>query len=145
VETEYLLGEVLAFFEAVAEEQGVKLTGEASGTILGDAEMLRQALANLISNALEATPEGGEVFVTLKGQEGQAELEVRDTGRGIPPDELPHVFDRFYRTGDAFARKSPGTGLGLAIVQSIALLHGGEVRIFSEHGKGTTVRLNFCY
>ena len=119
------------------------MVGEASGIIKGDAEMLRQALANLISNALEATSEGGEIFVKVMEQEHQAILEVRDTGRGIPPDELPNVLDRFYRTTEALTRKSPGTGLGLAIVQSIALLHGGEVLIDSERGNGTTVALNF--
>ncbi len=141
IETEKLLNEILAFFEAVAEEQGVRLAGEASGIILGDAEMLRQALANLISNALEATPKGGGIFIHLNARGNQAELEVRDTGRGIPADELPHLLDRFYRTSEAFTQKSPGTGLGLAIVQSIARLHGGEVQITSQTGIGTTVRL----
>jgi two-component system heavy metal sensor histidine kinase CusS len=146
IETESLLGEVLAFFEAMAEEQKVRLAGEAAGVIRGDPDMLRQALANLISNALAATPEGGEIFVTVKGQDHQALLEVRDNGRGIPAEELPNVLDRFYRTTDALKRKSPGTGLGLAIVQSIALLHGGDLRILSEQGKGTTVVLTFrCY
>jgi two-component system heavy metal sensor histidine kinase CusS len=138
IDSERLLGDVLAFFEAAAEEQGVKLHGEAKGTLRGDADMLRQALSNLVSNALAATPEGGET-----SDENRAELEVRDTGRGIPLDELPHVFDRFYRTGEAFSRKVPGTGLGLALVQSIAYLHGGEVRITSEPGKGTSVVLRF--
>lgn len=143
--TERLLGEVLAFFEGAAEDQGVKLVGTASGTIRGDAEMLRQALANLISNALEATSNGGEIFVKVIEQEHQAILEVKDSGRGILPDELPKVSDRFYRTTEARLHKSPGTGLGLAIVQSIAQLHGGELCILSEQGKGTTVELKFRF
>jgi two-component system heavy metal sensor histidine kinase CusS len=141
IDTEQLLQEVLAFYEALAEEQGLTLTGEASGIIHGDPEMLRQALANLISNAFEATPKGGEIIVKVCGKEGRAELEVKDNGRGIPPEELPHLLDRFFRTADAFSRQSPGTGLGLAIVQSIARLHAGEVEIKSKVGLGTTVRL----
>ena len=138
-----LLAKVLAFFEAVAEEDGVRLQGEASGTLNGDADLLRQALANLVANALAATPAGGEVQVRVDGQAGRAVLEVRDTGRGIPAEDLPHLFDRFYRTSGAFARNSPGTGLGLAIVQSIAHLHGGGLTIESRPGAGTTVRLAF--
>jgi two-component system heavy metal sensor histidine kinase CusS len=140
---DYLLAEVLAFFEAVADEQGVTLTGEASGTLLGDTDLLRQALANLISNALEATPKGGTITVKVQEHQGSVDLEVSDTGRGIPPEELPHLLDRFYRTQEAFTRKSPGTGLGLAIVQSIARLHGGEVQLRSKLGAGTTARLHF--
>ncbi len=127
----------------MAEEKGVKLMGEASGFIQGDAELLRQALANLVSNALEATPEGGEIFVKARTGDCQAELEVRDTGHGIPAEELPRIRDRFYRTSEAVTRKSPGTGLGLAIVQSIARLHGGEVEIHSQVGMGTAVRLHY--
>ena len=143
IDTEQLLQEVLAFYEAVAEEQGVNLFGEASGIIQGDPEMLRQALANLISNAFEATPKGGEIIVKVCETDGRAELEVKDNGRGIPSEDLPHLMDRFYRTADAFSRKSPGTGLGLAIVQSIARLHHGKIAITSNLGVGTVVRLSF--
>lgn len=138
-----LLEKVLAFYEALAEEQGVTLTGEASGTLQGDPDLLRQALANLVANALEATPAGGMVRVRVEARDGQAELEVADTGRGIPADELPRLADRFFRTAEALEHKRPGTGLGLAIVQSIARLHGGELRITSEEGRGTTARLLF--
>ena len=141
IETEQLLQEVLAFYEAMAEEQDVKLTGEASGVIHGDPEMLRQALANMISNAFEATPKGGEILVKVCETGGRTELKVKDNGRGIPPEELPQLLDRFYRTADSFRCKSPGTGLGLAIVQSIAQLHGGKIEINSKLGSGTTVRL----
>ena len=143
VQAQALLQDVLAFYEAMAEEQGVSLAGAASGVIHGDPDLLRQALANLISNAFEATPRGGEVWVGVQAAGGNAELVVRDTGRGVPPAELPHLLDRFYRTADAFARKSPGTGLGLAIVQSIARLHGGSVHVESDGASGTTVRLRF--
>ncbi len=105
--------------------------------------MLRQALANLISNAFQATPKDGDIFIKVLEMGSQAVLEVEDTGRGIPHEDLPHVFERFYRTSDGLSRKSSGTGLGLAIVQSIAQLHGGEVEIISTTGIGTRVSLHY--
>jgi len=135
-----LLAQVLAFFEAVAEEGGVALAGEASGILTGDADLLRQALANLVANALAATPAGGTVRVRVGVEGGLAVLEVKDTGRGIDSRELPRLFDRFYRTAGP---NGPGSGLGLAIVQSIAQLHGGGVAVSSDPGAGTTVRIHF--
>lgn len=139
VDAAHLMGQILAFFEAVAAEGGVTLKGEASGTLTGDAELLRQALANLVANALEATPAGGTVKVTVAGRDGEGVLEVADNGRGIPGGELAHLFERFFRTSGV--RGQGGTGLGLAIVKSIAQLHGGKVEISSESGVGTTVRI----
>jgi signal transduction histidine kinase len=143
IEAGRLVDEVLAYYESMAEEDGVRLSGEASGSFPGDAEMLRQALGNLVANALEATPRGGEIQVRVRVHSGRAEMEVKDTGRGIPPEELPYLFDRFYRVSGTCARKGSGTGLGLAIVHSIARMHGGEVEISSKPGAGTTVRLHF--
>jgi len=142
VDGKRLLGEVLAYFEAAAEEQGVKLSGEASGTFLGDPVMLRQALANLVSNALQATPRGGEVCANVGILDNQVFLEVVDTGRGIPAEDLPRVFNRFFKMGDALEGRHSGTGLGLAIVQSIAVLHGGEVKVASD-ARGTKVSIHF--
>ncbi len=143
IDSNQLLREALAFFEALAEEQGVRLIGEASGVIRGDPEMLRQALANLMSNAFQATPKGGEIFIQVLEEGGQAVLAVEDTGRGIPQGDLPHILERFYRTSDGLSRKNPGTGLGLTIVQSIARLHGGEIEIISKTGIGTRVCLHY--
>ncbi len=141
IEASRLAGDVLAYFEAAAEEQGVSLRSEASGTFSGDAELLRQALANLISNALEATPPGGEIKVAIQSRDETTELSVIDTGRGIASEDMPHILDRFYRTQKSLDQGHPGTGLGLAIVQSIASLHGGQVTISSEEGKGTLVSM----
>jgi two-component system heavy metal sensor histidine kinase CusS len=143
IDANRLVSNVLAFFEAAGEEQGVRLTGEGVGIIQGDSELLRQALANLISNALEATRRGGEIRVQAGEMEGRTALSVVDTGRGIEAGELPRILDRFYRTKAALEQKHPGTGLGLAIVQSIARLHGGILSISSEPGKGTVARLEF--
>jgi signal transduction histidine kinase len=106
-----------------------------------DANRLRQALANVLLNAVKFTPSGGHVDVCLDGARGAATITVRDTGPGIPEDELPHVFERFYR-GPSTANLVGGSGLGLPIVQSIMHAHGGEVEIRSEPGHGTEVILS---
>jgi two-component system heavy metal sensor histidine kinase CusS len=141
VEPQRLVDEVLAFFEALAEEQGVRLECSAGGRLRGDADLLRQALANLVANALQATPRGGRIQVTVQSGPQGAEVLVRDTGRGIPAAELPYVCDRFARTRASLDGKAMGTGLGLAIVHSIVRLHGGTLRIESEQSRGTTVRV----
>jgi len=137
VPSRQLLEEVLAFFEASAAEQGVALEGQAEGQLRGDADLLRQALANLVGNALQATLRGGAIRVTV----GPG-IQVTDTGRGIPAEELQGICDRFVRTRASLEGKAEGTGLGLAIVHSIARLHGGSLAIESEPGRGTTVRLH---
>lgn len=141
IDAKRLVEEVLGYFEAVAEEQEVHLQGEGTGSLHGDADMIRQALANLVSNALEATPKDGRISIRVKAVSGHSELEVQDSGRGIAEEELPRILNRFYRTRDALDRNRPGTGLGLAIVQSIARLHQGELKIASELGKGTSAIL----
>lgn len=142
VQMDGLVRQVLAFFEAVAEEQGVTLEAEVTGSLRVDADMLRQALGNLVSNALEATPAGGSIRIAAGRHGADWVLTVRDTGMGIAPEDLPHVLDRFYRSRSV-NRKRRGTGLGLAIVESITRLHGGTLRIESELGLGTTVTLSF--
>jgi len=104
----------------------------------GDRQRLAQMLTNLLENALDYTPAGGEVCVSLSRSGAWAELRVSDTGIGIPPEELPQVFDRFFRGREARAMRPQGSGLGLAIVRHVAEVHGGEVRAESEPGRGTT-------
>lgn len=141
LDTAGLLDDVLGYFEACAEEQGVALRREGAAFLRGDADLLRQALGNLVANALGATPQGGEILVSARPAGAWTLLSVRDSGLGIPAEELPHLLDRFYRTREARRRKSGGTGLGLAIVHSIVTLHGGELDIASQPGVGTTVTL----
>jgi PAS domain S-box-containing protein len=100
---------------------------------------LERVLGNLVSNALKFTPAGGRVRVEVGRQEGQASLVVADTGIGIPQDELPSVFDKFFRSSNAQYHAIQGTGLGLPIVQAIVESHGGEVRVESREDVGTTV------
>ena len=105
--------------------------------VRGDRDRLAQLLWNLVENALRYTPEGGEVSVSLRNHGGAAELSVADRGIGIPQEQLPRIFERFYRVDKARSRAQGGTGLGLAIVKQIAEAHGGQVRVRSEVGKGS--------
>jgi two-component system OmpR family sensor kinase len=106
--------------------------------VKGDAHKLDQMINNLVSNAVRYTPEGGIITLSLSQEGDWARLDVADTGIGIPPEHLPHLFDRFYRVDKARSRAAGGTGLGLAIVKGIAEQHGGRVAVTSELGKGTT-------
>jgi signal transduction histidine kinase len=103
----------------------------------GDNYRLNQLLANLVDNAIQYTPEDGTITLSLFRDGDWARLEVADTGVGIAPEHLPHVFDRFYRADKARTRASRGSGLGLAIVRGIAEQHGGEVTVRSDAGKGS--------
>ena len=141
---EHEIAAVCAFYQALADEQETTLIGGGSGTVLADSTLLRHALGNLINNALRHTPSGGSVVVDVTETSDRAvEIVVSDTGEGIAPDDLPHVFDRFYRADSARFRQGAGTGLGLAIVRSIMLLHGGSVSLDSQRGRGTAATLRF--
>lgn len=124
----------------VAVERGVSLDSEVPGEAIElrfDRERIVQLLTNLVGNALKFTPRGGAVSVTVAEAPETVTIEVDDTGPGIPPEELPHVFERFFRgtnTGDA---RASGSGLGLAIVRSIVEMHGGEIDVASVVGEGT--------
>lgn len=104
-----------------------------------DADRIAQVIRNLLSNALRHTPAGGRVTVTCRNDKTQSLLiTVSDTGEGIPPDDLPFVFDRFYRADKSRSRASGGSGIGLAIVKQLVEAHGGKVRAESQSGQGTT-------
>ncbi|HEY3070191.1 MAG TPA: PAS domain S-box protein [Gaiellaceae bacterium] len=124
----------------LADEKGVTLTLAAGplGLLAGDRARLSQLLDNLVSNGIKFTPSGGRVDVRIRGVRGNAVVEVRDTGMGIPADEQEHLFERFYRTSRATEQAIPGTGLGLAISKAIIHAHGGRITLASEDGKGTT-------
>jgi two-component system OmpR family sensor kinase len=129
----------------IAEEKQIAMHCRLSETaiILADAGRVKQVLVNLLDNAIKYTPAGGEVHLATSILHNNAILEVSDNGIGIPPESLPHVFDRFYRSDRARTRGSGGTGLGLSIVQAICNAHDGSVRIQSVEGVGTTVRVEF--
>jgi signal transduction histidine kinase len=128
----------------LAEEKGITLT-LATGPlalIAGDRARLAQLLDNLISNGVKFTPAGGRVDVRVRGQRGQAVIEVRDTGMGIPSEEQKHLFERFFRAAQATEQAIPGTGLGLAISKAIVHGHGGQITLASSEGSGTTFRVS---
>ena len=113
---------------------------EEPAQIVADRARLQQILTNLISNACKYTPAGGWVTVRSEALEGQIALSVSDTGIGIPPEALPHIFSKFYRVDQPQTREVGGTGLGLAITKSLVEMHGGKIAVASRAGVGTTVR-----
>jgi two-component system heavy metal sensor histidine kinase CusS len=140
-----LLSGVREYYEASAADGGVSLTMKLnSEPILAelDRTLLQRAVGNLVSNSLAHTPPGGAVRLETKADPSTIQIEVSDTGAGIPAEALPRVFDRFFRVDSSRSQGSGGTGLGLAIVQSIALLHGGKAEISSRLGEGTRVTLH---
>jgi len=127
--------------EAAAERRGVRLTREFPETPLvvrHDPQRLGQVVSNLVGNALKFTPRGGSVVVTLGEYRHGARIQVIDTGVGIDPTELPHIFERFYRGARASEARSSGSGLGLAIVRSVVEMHGGRVMVESRLHVGST-------
>ncbi len=137
--------ETVAAMTPLAEEAGVRLVTRAPDavTAIGRLADLRRLLTNLVDNAIRHTQAGGSVEVSVHSQVSDAELAVTDTGIGIPPDDLPHIFDRFYRVDRARSRASGGRGLGLAICKQIVEAHGGKIEVESTPNKGTrfSVRL----
>lgn len=139
-----LLQSVMTAMAPLASASDVKLelgASEETLSVQADPQQLEQVFTNLISNALKFTPAGGSVLVTLTPADDDdgVLIQVRDTGMGIPPDEYPNLFTRFFRASNAAEAALPGTGLGLAIVQEIVHRHGGAVDIESELGVGTTL------
>lgn len=145
VDLSALVTEVADVTRLLAPDREVIQDAPAGGAVLvpGDADRLRQALLNLCANARAYTPPGGQIIVGVRRAGGDALLTVADTGEGIPPDDLPRVWDRFYRADPARARQSGqgGLGLGLAIVHAIVRAHGGTTAIRSIPGEGTTVTI----
>ncbi|MCB9852088.1 MAG: heavy metal sensor histidine kinase [Phycisphaerales bacterium] len=136
--------DVVELFGAVAEERKIELAFDngVEVTIDADAERIRQVLSNVFDNALKFTPSGGRVDVDLTANADFVTIKVADTGSGIDPANLPHVFDRFYRADAARTRSTGGFGLGLPICRTIVEAHGGTITIDSTPGSGTSVVIN---
>ena len=127
----------------LAEEKHISLIADGTGPVEVEADpsRLKQVVVNLLDNAIKYTPEGGKVTITVAQRDAHAVLEVADTGLGISANDLPHVFDRFYRADKTRSRQMGGTGLGLSIVRSICLAHGGQVTVNSTEGRGSLFRV----
>ncbi len=128
-------------FLAETKRIRMKVDAPRGQMIYGDHEMLSTALKNLIENAILYSEEGSQVGVGLRTIDGIAEISVADNGVGIPLDEQPRIFERFYRVDASRSRQTGGTGLGLSIVKHVAMNHRGEVRLFSQPGLGSTFTL----
>jgi signal transduction histidine kinase/DNA-binding response OmpR family regulator/ligand-binding sensor domain-containing protein len=126
-------------FAAVAERKGIRLTVDTPDTLTAafDAEAVEKILTNLLSNAIKFTPSGGTVHVALANEGHAARLAVSDSGPGIPPDQVMHVFERFYQVDESATRTQPGTGIGLSLVKELVELHGGTIGVESSPS-GTT-------
>jgi signal transduction histidine kinase len=133
-----LIGEILPAFEAQALQANVSVAFQPDPQVILtriDPGRVRQVLVNLLANALRHTPPGGQVLVRCRVDGGLAVVEVRDSGSGIHPEDLPHVFERFYKSAD-----SGGMGLGLAIARHLVTAHGGTIGVESAVGRGTLIR-----
>ncbi len=130
----------------LGESKGLSIRAEGDDTPLvvdGDADRLEKVFLNLLSNAIKFTDAGGSVWVTWGADDGAAVVEVRDTGIGIPEEELPRVFDRFRQVDGSTTRQYQGAGIGLALARELVDEHGGDLRVYSRPGAGTrlTIRL----
>ncbi|ELK22191.1 redox sensor histidine kinase ResE [Anoxybacillus flavithermus TNO-09.006] len=127
-------------FQALAKEKGVRLLVDINEefVVLFDPDRIEQVLTNLIDNALRHTDDGGEVRVIVDGDEEAVRISVRDSGSGIAEEDLPFVFERFYKADKARTRGRSGTGLGLAIAKNIVEAHKGTIAVHSKLGEGTT-------
>ena len=127
----------------IAKEKGITLSYSINNELEIECDGLKvmQALMNLIENAIKYTDAGGDVRVTLQKSGQNAAIVVKDNGCGIPKQEIPYLFERFYRVDKARARDTGGSGLGLHISRKIALLHGGSITVKSEEGKGSVFTL----
>jgi signal transduction histidine kinase len=136
-----LISDTLESFSQLADKQNIHLTGQVApdtDPVQMDAKQIGRVINNLVSNALRYTPEGQSVEILAKRDGEKVEVQVRDTGEGIPSEDLPHLFESFYRGEKSRNRATGGAGLGLAIARGIILAHGGEIWVESQPGEGTT-------
>lgn len=140
VELDLLLTEVFTEMQVLARNKvHVHLNDIDQAVVRGDRDRLKQVLLNLVANAIQYTPPGGDIFVSLSRLGDQARVIIRDTGPGIPAEDLPHIFDRFYRAEKSRTRsQTSGFGLGLSIAHWIIEQHGGQIKVESKDGQGTT-------
>ena len=134
--------EAVELLRPLAQEQGIALEVElAPALCLANAGQLAQVISNLVSNAIHYNRPGGSVRVTVGSEADTAMLSVRDTGEGIAPDDLPHIFERFYRVDKARTGAQGHSGLGLAITKAIVEAHGGTIEVTSEPGQGSVFKV----
>ena len=135
--------EAAGLFEILTEEksQNVAVAGDEDAEVEGDPIFLRQALVNMIHNAVKYSPIGETISVSVRNGNDRVVIEIKDNGPGIPFEDQPKIFDRFYRVDKARWRESGGAGLGLSIAKWAVEAHGGEISLQSELNKGCTFRI----
>lgn len=140
VEIDHVVAAAIDQNRVVAEARNVTMAsgGDAGIQVFGDESLLVVAVHNLISNAIVYSPKGSRVGVGVSSVDGIVEIAITDQGIGIPADEIDRVFERFYRIDPARSRHTGGTGLGLSIVKHVVQNHGGDVRVWSQQGYGST-------
>jgi len=138
-----LINETVSLMEPRAEQQGIAITCDCEDLkpVQADPKNMEEVLNNLLSNAINYSPHGGTVSICARGLGEFMEIEITDTGVGIPEEELPKIFDKFYRVKHPETRKVIGTGLGLAIVKSVVEAHNGTIEVDSTPGRGSTFRI----
>jgi heavy metal sensor kinase len=139
-----LVREAAALFEVLVEEKALNLivAGDESATVQGDRLFLRQALVNLLHNAVKYSPLGGTISVRVKSSLNEVAVDIEDNGPGIPLEDRQKIFDRFYRVDRARWRESGGAGLGLSITKWVVEAHGGKIGLESEWTEGCLFRVN---
>ena len=142
-----LAEQVCREFESAAREKRITLKRRVPGPVpvYGDKTRIKQSLVNLIANAIAYTGEGGTVTLACGQTEGSTRISVADTGRGIPSEDLPHIFERFYRVDKSRSHLSGGMGLGLAITKAIIEAHGVTIAAESEAGQGAVFTITLPY
>ena len=139
VSLDNILQNIVVLLEPFAQKKKITLKSEIKSgfIVLGETSQLTRLFSNLLQNALQYTPEGGNVSLELYKQNRSAIINIKDTGIGISPEQLPYIFDRFWRADKARSRREGGTGLGLAIVKAIAESHGGRISVTSNVNIGS--------
>jgi len=140
IDLSLLLSDLCDEMDVLCQEKGLKLKYNPGNTVIiaGDEPLLRNLFLNLLINAIRYTPAGGRIRVNLSTENGMAEIEFQDTGIGIPPEDVPYIFERFYRVDKARSRESGGSGLGLSVADQIVKAHKGKIHVKSEMDKGST-------
>lgn len=139
-----MVGSVLVSSEQRIEQKRLTITGMEEcerQEVYGDYDLMNQVLYNLLDNAIKFTNEGGNIHIRLYRENGRVYTAIRNTGEGIPPEEMPQIFERFYKSDRSRSLDKNGVGLGLYIVHTVICLHGGEIAVRSKQGEYT----EFCF
>jgi signal transduction histidine kinase len=140
VRTDWFVNGCLTPIEASAKNKNIiieKILPEIFPTLIADKELLKGAIINLLGNALKYTPESGKVTFSITEQDKNVVFEVMDTGYGIAREDIPRIFDKFYRSSNPYITRQTGSGLGLAITSDIVHLHDGTIEVESQLGEGS--------